>query len=123
MTKVSELSNEQLCEAISELREPKPDIPEYVPIVEIGLNKLSEGGNWRLVFMDAKYKPIDWLLSENWTRLLDELKSLKSFNLSYDSHSDTWCMNIVHRCLAEIESKERSVCEAWLIANGEGKYE
>lgn len=138
MTKVSEMSNEQLCEAISELREPKPDLPEVVLIVEIGYNKPSELKNWILDFIGAKWEPINWLLPENWTRLLVEMKDnivYIDYNGDFPGVEPYWRISIYKKGIKnnrdylrdylDVKSStlSRLSCEAWLIVFGGGKYE
>ena len=72
MIKVSEMNNEKLCEAISELREPKPqergnvfptwntDSEQFNWIWKVDVNANNEHGYW---------KQLNWLTAENWKGL------------------------------------------------------
>lgn len=121
--KVSELPNNELCEAISELREPRPtDILLFCGVSE-NYNWTNRGYNMQSENY-SNWQAINWLAPENWTRLLEELTTLEFFYLCYEMIDGTWAiMNYEKEYLSICQTPARAVCEAWLIAFGGGKYE
>lgn len=89
--KVSKLTDPELCEAISSLREPKPTKKGYyVAAPDVKLDK-SKRGNWEFVL--TQWIALNWLAPENWTRLLDEMKE-HLHQLWYTSGLKTWSINV-----------------------------
>ena len=115
MIKVSEMNNEKLCEAISELREQNAHPVEIY---------VSDERNWvRDVLNDMT--PVNyWLLPENWTRLLEELSEFGYIKLMFSKNIGTWNVTWgIWIPVVSASTKERAVCEAYAIAFGGGKYE
>ena len=115
MTKVSEMSNEQLCEAISTIREPEIRGHVYFELGELSPNK-----NWN--FGQNRWYPIQWLLPEDWTRLLEEISPCEIIHHSNKKYT----VRVVQPYLpikTLSDNCGRAVCEAYAIAFGGGKYE
>ena len=70
MTNPREMTDEQLCEAISKVREPKPETP-----IQANFNEYSDGLSWfgNPFNMISYWNPVDWLTWEYNGKLLEEI--------------------------------------------------
>jgi hypothetical protein len=118
---IHEMTDDQLCEAISEAREPKP--PEMT-----GSNfSKTKAGNWKYTpeffgIYEIGWHPIDWLSWENTGKLLEEMSvTLYCPNSAYAdaeySNGDDYVVEIGRNSRAESDRPQRALCEAWLILN------
>ena len=107
------LSDTQLCEAISEKREPKPKKLDHPLVWDL------TGLNWKVYAGMLTVCPIDWLLPENWTRLQEE----KKINVFWNYEDNYWFSAVgdMDDVLAMNSKLSRAVCESWLYLNQEEK--
>jgi hypothetical protein len=109
------MTDEQLCYAISEAREPKPDRPILVSIIE---EMFSPAQSWtgNMYNMLEFWHPVDWLSWEYAGILLEEMKDA-SVSLYFPIDKNFW--GITFRGEEKVidvfsESVTRAIAEAYL---------
>jgi hypothetical protein len=121
---VRQMTDAELCEALSNSREEKPGYPGYqYP----DWNYWSEGKNWEWSGVSHTWKPIDWFLPENWTRILEEIKSdialieWDKVNYVNPNNCNIWVVQLSNGIYFDNNRLSRAVLEAALIVESEKK--
>ena len=124
------MTDDELCEAISLKREPKPDLS----MSQDSTNPISGGGCWEFQPFENNgiWTPINWLSWENAGRLLEEMANDGGCpGLIFDDNSHwavsqdgTQTLNYESPCDVATsffvkkeqwcDSPTRAICEAWL---------
>jgi hypothetical protein len=123
---VREMSDADLCEALSFSREPKPIETEIEPTKESFCeSRYSQNGNWINYWILSEdfrkhikyWQPIDWFSPENWTKLQEELH-IDTLHFQCDKH---WFALIPEKVYCCSDRLSRAILEAALLCGQEEK--
>jgi len=126
LEQIHKMTDNELCEAISEAREPNSERGIVIPGQLYDVSKL---GNWEKSFVKTIWHPLNWLDPQNWTRLMDEIiRKQIEIEIMMGGKYFTVCKYVIE--YGEIcgmlwetysEKLERAICEAWLLLSQENK--
>jgi len=130
LEQIHKMTDNELCEAISQAREPRPLLPSQEALTDISPSGCWIISEYFVSVPDSKaWKPINWLDPQNWTRLMDEVahtalnetaREMRFSNFGLTGYPDSkGAWNGAWNCRTgkvaiNADSAARAVCEAWL---------